>query len=80
MLEDRQKLFHFDYHIPFSRNPLEVSEEFVQEYNNAKLYDENVRSARLTGGQDEPKINKVLERAEQLEQTAQKMLERAKVG
>ncbi|WAQ97990.1 TM232-like protein [Mya arenaria] len=61
-----------------TRNPLEVSEDFVQEYNNAKLFDENVRSARITGGQDEPKVNKILEKAEQLEQTAQKMLERAK--
>lgn len=39
------------------RNPLEVSEEFAQEYNNAKDFDEK----------------------ERLEQTAQKMLERAKV-
>lgn len=39
------------------RNPLEVSEDFAQEYNNAKDYDEK----------------------EKLEQTAQKMLERAKV-
>ena len=39
------------------RNPLEVSEEFSQEYNNAKEFDDR----------------------ERLEQTAQKMLERAKV-
>lgn len=39
------------------RNPLEVSEDFAQEYNSAKDYDEK----------------------EKLEQTAQKMLERAKV-
>lgn len=39
-----------------TRNPLEVSEEFVQEYNNAKDFSER----------------------EKLEQTAEKMLERAK--
>lgn len=39
-----------------TRNPLEVSEEFVQNYNNAKDYDEK----------------------EEMEQTAHKMLERAK--
>lgn len=39
------------------RNPLEVSEDFVQDYNNAKDLDEK----------------------EKLEQSAQKMLERAKV-
>ncbi|XP_052278054.1 uncharacterized protein LOC127876689 isoform X2 [Dreissena polymorpha] len=61
-----------------TRNPLEVSEDFVQEYNNAKFYDENIRSARGTGEQEEPKVNKMIEKAEQLEQTAQKMLERAK--